>query len=160
MSAAPPELELVVRRFADVPGGLMPALHAVQHHAGYIDTGLVPLLADVFNVSVAEVHGVITFYKDFRTTPPQGPLVQVCRAEACQSRGANAVHDAAVRAVAGQAVELDEVFCLGNCALGPTVLAGGRLHSNVDPASVAAIIAEGRPAPIVASALSSKIVFG
>ena len=120
----------------------MPALHAVQHHAGYIDTGLVPLLADVFNISVAEVHGVITFYKDFRTTPPQGPLVQVCRAEACQSRGANAVHDAAVRAVAGQAVELDEVFCLGNCALGPTVLAGGRLHSNVDPASVAAIIAE------------------
>jgi len=142
VSAATPELELVVRRFADVPGGLMPALHAVQHHAGYIDTGLVPLLADVFNISVAEVHGVITFYKDFRTTPPQGPLVQVCRAEACQSRGANAVHDAAVRAVAGQAVELDEVFCLGNCALGPTVLAGGRLHSNVDPASVAAIIAE------------------
>jgi formate dehydrogenase iron-sulfur subunit len=142
VSAATPELELLVRGFADVPGGLMPALHAVQHHAGYIDTGLVPLLADVFNLSAAEVHGVITFYKDFRTTPPQGPLVQVCRAEACQSRGANAVHAAAVRAVAGQAVELDEVFCLGNCALGPTVLAGGRLHSNVDPASVAAIIAE------------------
>jgi formate dehydrogenase iron-sulfur subunit len=142
VSAATPELELLVRGFADVPGGLMPALHAVQHHAGYIDTGLVPLLADVFNISVAEVHGVITFYKDFRTTPPQGPLVQVCRAEACQSRGANAVHAAAVRAVAGQAVELDEVFCLGNCALGPTVLAGGRLHSNVDPAGVAAIIAE------------------
>ena len=142
VSAATPDIELLVRGFADVPGGLMPALHAVQHHAGYIDTGLVPLLADVFNISAAEVHGVITFYKDFRTTPPQGPLVQVCRAEACQSRGANAVHAAAVRAVAGQAVELDEVFCLGNCALGPTVLAGGRLHSNVDPAGVAAIIAE------------------
>jgi formate dehydrogenase iron-sulfur subunit len=142
VSAATPEIELLVRGFADVPGGLMPALHAVQHHAGCIDTGLVPLLADVFNLSAAEVHGVITFYKDFRTTPPQGPLVQVCRAEACQSRGANAVHAAAVRAVAGQAVELDEVFCLGNCALGPAVLAGGRLHSNVDPAGVAAIIAE------------------
>jgi len=142
VSAATPEIELLVRGFADVPGGLMPALHAVQHHAGYIDTGLGPLLADVFNISAAEVHGVITFYKDFRTTPPQGPLVQVCRAEACQSRGANAVHAAAVRAVAGQAVELDEVFCLGNCALGPAVLADGRLHSNVDPDGVAAIIAE------------------
>jgi formate dehydrogenase iron-sulfur subunit len=140
--AATPEIELLVRGFADVPGGLMPALHAVQHRAGYIDTGLVSLLAEVFNLSAAEVHGVITFYKDFRTTPPQGPLVQVCRAEACQSRGANAVHAAAVRAVAGQAVELDEVFCLGNCALGPAVLADGRLHSNVDPDGVAAIIAE------------------
>jgi formate dehydrogenase iron-sulfur subunit len=114
----------------------------VQHHAGCIDTGLVPLLADVFNLSAAEVHGVITFYKDFRTTAPRGPVVQVCRAEACQSRGANAVHAAAVQAAAGQAVELDEVFCLGNCSLGPTVLAGGRLHSNVDPAGVAAIVAD------------------
>jgi formate dehydrogenase iron-sulfur subunit len=142
VSAATPELELLVRGFADVPGGLMPALHAVQHHAGYIDTGLVPLLAEVFNISAAEVHGVITFYKDFRTTAPRGPVVQVCRAEACQSRGANAVHAAAVQAAAGQAVELDEVFCLGNCSLGPTVLAGGRLHSNVDPAGVAAIVAD------------------
>ncbi len=120
----------------------MPALHAVQHRAGYIDPALVPLLADVFNISAAEVHGVITFYKDFRTTPPQGSLVQVCRAEACQSRGANAVHAAAVRAVAGQAVELDEVFCLGNCALGPAVAANGRMYSDVTADGVAAIIAE------------------
>ena len=70
-----PELEGLVRGFARVPGGLLPALHAVQHRAGYIDRNLIPLLADVFNVTVAEVHGVISFYKDFRTTPPAGPIV-------------------------------------------------------------------------------------
>ena len=95
-SVITPELELLVRGFAGVPGGLMPALHAVQHQAGYIDTALVPLLADVFNISAAEVHGVITFYKDFRTTAPRGPVVQVCRAEASQARGANALHARAV----------------------------------------------------------------
>ena len=60
-----------------------------QHHLGYVDRDAIPVLADVFNSSVAEVHGVISFYKDFRTTKPAGPIVQVCRAEACQARGAN-----------------------------------------------------------------------
>ena len=82
-----PDIESVIRSFAEWPGGLLPALHAVQHRDGYIDRAHIPLLADVFNLSVAEVHGVITFYKDFRTTPPAGPVVQVCRGEACQARG-------------------------------------------------------------------------
>ena len=90
-----PDVASIVREFADVPGGLLPALHAVQHAVGYIDSAHVPVLARTFNLSVAEVHGVVTFYKDFRTTPPAGPVVQVCRAEACQARGADAVHDAA-----------------------------------------------------------------
>ena len=139
-SVITPELELLVRGFAGVPGGLMPALHAVQHQAGYIDTALVPLLADVFNISAAEVHGVITFYKDFRTTAPRGPVVQVCRAEACQARGANALHARAVELAADAAIELEEVFCLGNCALGPAVLANGELHANVTEEALATII--------------------
>ncbi|MEI7547652.1 MAG: NAD(P)H-dependent oxidoreductase subunit E, partial [Actinomycetota bacterium] len=85
------EIAAIVRSYADLPGGLLPALHAVQHHAGYIDRAHIPLLADVFNLSVAEVHGVITFYKDFRTTPPVGPVIRVCRGEACQARGGNGV---------------------------------------------------------------------
>ncbi|MEY4173449.1 MAG: hypothetical protein RI900_614, partial [Actinomycetota bacterium] len=91
----------------------------------------IPALADAFNVSVAEVHGVITFYKDFRTEEPAGPVVQVCRAEACASRGAAAVWDAAVLAGHGKPVEVDEVFCLGLCTQGPAVLAGGQLHVGV-----------------------------
>ncbi|MFZ4718287.1 MAG: NAD(P)H-dependent oxidoreductase subunit E, partial [Ilumatobacteraceae bacterium] len=134
------EITALVRGFEGVPGGLLPALHAVQHHAGHVDTALIPVLADTFNLAVAEVHGVVSFYKDFGTTPPKGPLVQVCRAEACQARGANAVFDAAVAAADGQPVEVQEVFCLGLCTQGPSVIAAGRLHGGVDADEIVSII--------------------
>ena len=118
----------------------MPALHAVQHHVGYIDPSLVPMLAETFNLSVAEVHGVVSFYKDFRTTPPAGPLVQVCRAEACAARGGASLYERAREAAAGQPVEVEEVFCLGLCAQGPAVAAGGRLHVGVGNDDIGTII--------------------
>ena len=134
-------LDEVIRSYVDWPGGLLPALHAVQHEAGYVDPALVPVLADAFNLSTAEVHGVITFYKDFRTTPPRGPVVQVCRAEACQARGAaDVVARAAELVAAGVAAELDEVFCLGNCALGPSVACGDRVHGRVDAEGLTRIV--------------------
>ena len=120
-------IDAIAQRFVDMPGGLLPALHALQHEFGYVDPAAVPVLADVFNLSIAEVHGVITFYTDFRTTRPAGPIVQICRAEACQARGADAVVDRARQVVdAGAAVELAEVFCLGNCALGPSAATTGQ----------------------------------
>ncbi|MEN9646713.1 MAG: hypothetical protein RL238_3382 [Actinomycetota bacterium] len=136
------DIPSIVRDFATWPGGLMPALHAIQHEAGYIDAEHIPLLADTFGLSVAEVHGVITFYKDFRTTPPAGPVVHVCRAEACLSRGGAALHQAAIDAAAGQPVEVEEVFCLGLCTQGPAVAADGRLHGGVTAEGVATIIGQ------------------
>ncbi|MEP7114783.1 MAG: NAD(P)H-dependent oxidoreductase subunit E [Ilumatobacteraceae bacterium] len=133
-------LDAVVRPFADWPGGLMPALHGLQHEFGYIDHDAIPVLADVFNLSVAEVHGVISFYKDFRSEKPAGPIVQVCRAEACQARGANGLLGMATSIAAGLDVEVDEVFCLGNCALGPSVAVGGRLYARVDEVAIETII--------------------
>jgi len=130
----------VIGSFADWPGGLMPALHAVQHHAGFIDRSLIPLLAETFNLSHAEVHGVISFYKDFRTTPPKGPTVQVCRAEACQARGAREVFATATAAGADMAVEVEEVFCLGLCTAGPTVAVNGSLHCLVDSPKMTALL--------------------
>ncbi len=118
----------------------MPALHAVQHHAGFIDRSLIPLLAETFNLSHAEVHGVISFYKDFRTTAPRGPVIQVCRAEACQARGAREVFAVATAAAADMAVEVEEVFCLGICASGPTVAIDGTLHHLVDAAAMTALM--------------------
>ena len=135
-----PDIAPIVQEFAAWPGGLLPALHAVQHHVGYIDAAHIPFLADTFNLSVAEVHGVITFYKDFRTTPPAGPVVHVCRAEACLSRGGGALHQAAIDAAAGQPVEIDEVFCLGLCTQGPAVAAGDQLFVGVTPDSLGTII--------------------
>ncbi|HRC46683.1 MAG TPA: NAD(P)H-dependent oxidoreductase subunit E, partial [Ilumatobacteraceae bacterium] len=137
-----PAIEAIIGDHAGWAGGLMPALHAVQHHAGFIDRGYIPLLAHTFNLSVAEVHGVISFYKDFRTVAPKGPVVQVCRAEACIARGGKAVEARALELGATEAVEIEEVFCLGLCAQGPAMASSGRVFGNVDAAGVETIIGD------------------
>ncbi len=121
-------------------GALLTMLHALQHRFGYVHPDAVPLLAELLNWSQAEVHGVLSFYRDFRTTPPAGPAVRVCRAEACQAVGA----DDLWRHAAGTAaqVELDGVYCLGNCALGPSVQVAGRLYGRVDAARFDALVGE------------------
>ena len=147
-----PAVEAILRDHADWAGGLMPALHAMQHHAGYIDRGYIPQLAHTFNLSIAEVHGVISFYKDFRTAPPKGPIVQVCRAEACVARGGKAVEARALELAATEPVEIEEVFCLGLCAQGPAVATGGELFVGVDVAGIETIIGHAvRREPAVAA---------
>ncbi|HEX4247410.1 MAG TPA: formate dehydrogenase subunit gamma [Pseudonocardia sp.] len=131
-------------------GPLLPILHAVQHEFGYVDPLLEPVLADALNLSTAEVHGVITFYKDFRREPPGRVTVRICRAEACQAVGADRVvaHAEASLGIelggttSDGAVTLDEVFCLGNCALGPAVAVGDRLHGRVGPARFDALLGD------------------
>lgn len=123
------------------PGPLLEVLHALQHEFGYVDPMAVPVVADVLNLSRAEVHGVLTFYADLRTTPPPAHVVRVCRGEACQARGAEALVEHAVATLgtpvggssADGTVGLEQVFCLGNCALGPTVVVDGRMHGRVSP---------------------------
>ena len=98
------------------------------------------MVADVLNLSRAEVHGVVTFYKDFRTTPPAAVTIAVCRAEACQAVGARELAAYASDRLGlsfGQtspdgSVHLAEVYCLGNCALGPSVMVNGQLIGRVD----------------------------
>ncbi|MFC5039997.1 NAD(P)H-dependent oxidoreductase subunit E [Ornithinimicrobium kibberense] len=116
----------------------------MQDALGWIDEPDVRVLADELNLSVAEVHGVVSFYHDFRRTPPPAHTVRVCRAEACQSVGAEGVYAAAQQAVrtAGPDVELQQVFCFGNCALGPTVEADGVLHGRVEESRVQQLVAE------------------
>lgn len=125
-----------------MPGALLPMLHALQDEFGYIDQAAVPLLAEALNLSRAEVHGVITFYHDFRREPPGRHVVKVCRAEACQSMGADGL---VAHAKAKLGVDfhhttpdgrftLEQVFCLGNCALSPAVMIDGDLHGRVDAA--------------------------
>jgi len=112
---------------------LLPILHALQAEFGFVHEAAVPLLASALNLSQAEVHGVVTFYHDFRRSPPQGSVVRLCRAEACQARGARAVEQALSDALAKSAetktpsnVTLDAVYCLGLCASGPAALVNGR----------------------------------
>jgi formate dehydrogenase subunit gamma len=138
----------LTRSFADRPGPLLEVLHALQREFGYVDPRAVPVVADVLNLSRAEVHGVLSFYADFRTEPPAPVSVQICRGEACQAVGAEAlVAHAAGRlgcGVGGRtddgSTELRQVFCFGNCALGPTVAVDGRLHGRVTPDRLDALL--------------------
>ncbi|MEV7346493.1 NAD(P)H-dependent oxidoreductase subunit E [Streptomyces sp. NPDC093544] len=144
-------VENVVRRVAarhrGERGALLPVLHAVQAELGHVPQEAIPVLADEFNLSRADVHGVVTFYHDFRREPAGRTTVRICRAEACQSLGANSLVSYAREAglalgetTADGAVTVEQVFCLGNCALGPAVEVNGRLHGRVGPAKLGAIL--------------------
>ncbi|MFI6333978.1 NAD(P)H-dependent oxidoreductase subunit E [Streptomyces sp. NPDC050535] len=144
-------VEDVVRRVAarhrGERGGLLPVLHGVQAELGHVPQEAVPVLADEFNLSRADVHGVVTFYHDFRREPAGRTMVRICRAEACQALGANSLVGWAREAglamgetTADGAVTVEQVFCLGNCALGPAVEVNGRLHGRVGPTELGAIL--------------------
>jgi formate dehydrogenase subunit gamma len=119
-------------------GALLPILHDIQAEFGYVDRSVVPILADELNLSRADVYGVISFYHDFREQPATGTVVRVCRAEACQANGAEAVFEHAKQT---PGVSVEQVFCFGNCALGPAVEVGGRLHGRVDAARFDTLVA-------------------
>lgn len=126
----------------DDRGPLLPILHDLQTRCGYVDRRSIPLLADALGLSQAEVFGVVTFYRDFRSEPAGAHRLQVCRAEACQSVGAESLAAHARSRLGidfGETTEdggysLDQVFCLGNCALGPSLMLDGSLHGRVDAA--------------------------
>lgn len=131
-------------------GPLLPILHELQRERGFLDVDDLAAVADALNLSRAEVHGVATFYRDFRTAPAGRTVVRICRAEACQAVGCEAVVTHARRrlgvdvgATTGDgAVSLEQVFCLGNCALGPSVQIDGTLHGRVDAARFDALLGE------------------
>lgn len=143
----------VIRALPALRGPLLPVLHALQESFGYVDPKAVALVAHELNLSRADVHGVLTFYSDLRTSPPGEVRVQVCRGEACQSVGGHALAEHAVSSLrvgfgetaADGSVTLDEVFCLGNCALGPTIRVNGRLHGRVHAAQLDRLIRDGTP---------------
>lgn len=119
-------------------GSLLEILHAVMAEHGWVADEDVVQVADVLNLSVAEVHGVVSFYHDFRRTPPPAHEVAVCRAEACQAVGAAALYAAAQQRFGNRAdVGVREIFCFGNCALGPTASLDGVLRGRVTEADLA-----------------------
>lgn len=132
-------------------GALLPILHAVQDALGCVPPDAVPLIAHALNRSRAEVHGVLSFYPDFRSTPRGRHCVRICRAEACQARGSRALEAHAKARLGidyGQtrddgAITLEAVYCLGNCACGPSVLVDADdLRGRVTPAAFDALLRE------------------
>jgi formate dehydrogenase subunit gamma len=143
-------------RLKELPGALMPILHAVQQAVGYVPKDAVPLIARELNLSIAEVHGVVTFYHYFRKEPPGRHVVHLCRAEACQSVGAAALerhvkHSLGIDfhgTTADGAISLEPVYCLGNCALGPAIMIDDRLQGRVSPARFDVLMAAARAAAV------------
>lgn len=118
------------------PGALLPLLHAIQDALGFISPDAVAQIASALNLSRAEVHGVITFYHHFRTTPPSRHTVHICCAEACQSMGARQLVEHAGKRLAHldqSDCELQPVYCLGLCATSPALMLDGELHARVTP---------------------------
>lgn len=142
-------LDAVIARHRAMRGALLPLLHALQEELGHVPDAAVPEIADALNLSRAEVHGVITFYHDFRRKPAGRHVVRICRAEACQARGGAAIEAAAVERLgvamgqtrADGAVTLEPVYCLGLCATGPNAMVDDVPISRLDAARLDRIAA-------------------
>ena len=135
-------VQAIINSHLTLPGALLPILHAVQEKVGFVPADAVPMIASGLNLSRAEVHGVISFYHFFRQHPAGKHVVQICRAEACQARGAEALVEHAKARLgcdfhetsADGQFTLEPVFCLGLCSSGPNVRLGEDLHAQVSDA--------------------------
>lgn len=141
-------VKAVLEQHRDRPGALLPILHGIQHALGYVPPDSVETIAKALNLSRAEVHGVITFYHEFRSTPPGRHVIKLCRAESCQAVGADALIAHAEQRLgvgmhhttADGNVTLEPIYCLGNCALSPAMTVDDQIHGMVTPARFDAIV--------------------
>ena len=133
-------------------GPLLPILHEVQEEFGYVPPEALPVIAEELNLSRAEVHGVVTFYHDYRDHPAGRHVLKLCRAEACQSMGGDALAER-VKALLGidfhqttldGGVTLEPVYCLGLCACAPAAMLDGEVYGRVDDQTAAELVAEAR----------------
>lgn len=138
----------VCEDYANDPANLLEILHGLQKELGCIDPALQNILADILNISKAEVHGVISFYHDFRSQPAGKVQIKLCRAEACQAVGATALiedileqHGLNDFGTTESGITIEPVYCLGNCALGPSAMVDGKLLGRVTEASLSVSVA-------------------
>ena len=142
------KIDTLIEQHKDQAGGLLPLLHAVQDALGYVPSEAVPAIATGFNLSRAEVHGVISYYHHFRKDRPGRTVVQVCRAESCKACGADALLAEVERRLgikvhetrADGAVSLEPVFCLGLCAQSPAIQIDKRLYAGVTPERLSVLL--------------------
>lgn len=147
-----PAVHRALARYRNMQGALLPILHDIQDAVGYIPPSCVPVLADALNRSRAEIHGVISFYAHFRQTPAAPVRLEICRAEACQAMGSDALAQHAVQSLgchfndtsADQQVDLMPVYCLGLCAQSPAVALNGHPHARMTPAKLDQLLRAGR----------------
>ena len=140
----------IVDQHRDLPGALLPLLHAIQAEFGFVPDDAVPVIASGLNLSRAEVHGVISFYHDFKTHPVGRHSLQICRAEACQAMGSRQLETHAKESLgidyhqttADGSISLEPVYCLGNCACSPSVRIDNRIYARVDREKFDSLVAD------------------
>lgn len=167
--AASPEtldkVRAIVAHRSAMAGPLLPILHEVQEELGYLPAEVVPVIAEGLNLSRAEVHGVITYYHHFRTEPAGRHVLQLCRAESCQSRGSEALWHAAcsrigVGAEGGTSSDggmtIEPVYCLGLCAMSPSAMLDGDPHARLDASRLDALIGSALAQPAAGRSDNSK----
>ncbi|MBR3369750.1 MAG: formate dehydrogenase subunit gamma [Rhodobacteraceae bacterium] len=153
LSAPAPDLDdmrAIIAQHTGLEGPLLPILHALQDSFGHIPDVAMPLITEALNISRAELHGVISFYHDFRDTPAGRHVLKICRAEACQAVGADALAEAALRKLGidwhgttpNGAVTVEPVYCLGLCACGPALMLDDKVMGRVDGAKLDTLLAE------------------
>lgn len=150
LSEVSAEVSAILRKNKDLEGPLLPILHDVQAAFGHIpDTARAPI-ADALNITEAELHGVISFYHDFRRKPAGTRVLKICRAEACQAMGANAMSEEVLsklgvswnETAADGAVTVEPIYCLGLCACGPAAMIDGKVRGRVTAASLVAEVTQ------------------
>ena len=142
----------VINKFKTVEGPLLPVLHAMQEEFGYVPAETLTLIAEALNLSRAEVHGVMTFYHDFRASPTGRHVIRLCRAEACQSMDGDRVAEAVQKLLGigwGETtgdgkITLEPVYCLGLCACAPAAQVDDRLIGRLNEGKAERLIAEAR----------------
>jgi len=143
-------IENIIEQLKDKRGPLLPILHAIQEEVGYVPNDAVPVIAKKLNLSRAEVHGVISFYHDFKDAPRGNNLIQICRAEACQAMGSREIEKHAKSSLgldygetsADGSITLEQVYCLGNCARSPSVSLNNKVYARVTPESFDKLVAD------------------
>ncbi|KQV73220.1 formate dehydrogenase subunit gamma [Rhizobium sp. Root1220] len=142
----------IIDNLKALEGPLLPILHGIQDEFGYVPQEALPVIADELNLSRAEVHGVVSFYHDYRDHPAGRHVLKLCRAESCQAMGGDALAER-VKTMLGVdwhgttpdgAITLEPVFCLGLCSCSPSAMMDGEVHGRVDAADLAELISEAR----------------
>ncbi len=134
----PHDLDDILACHVASEGALLPILHDVQARFGHVSEDHVRAIAAARNLTRAEVHGVVSFYHDFRAAAVDRPVLKLCQAEACQARGVAALQEVAEQQTQ---VKVEPVYCLGLCAVGPAAMVGGTVHARLDATTFAALIA-------------------
>ena len=144
------EIGAIISAHVALEGPLLPILHALQDACGHIPTDARPLICEALNITAAELHGVISFYHDFREAPAGRHVLKICRAEACQSMGGTETAEALLKRLgigwhgttANGAVTVEPIYCLGLCACAPAAMIGDKVLGRVDAAKLVRVVAE------------------